>query len=355
VPAVSSSRPSPTPAPLEPRFHTTLDDFVTAISIAPDGRGVAAATASGAVVAVSADGKTSRELARHEGGALAVAWGPRALASGGQDARVVLRDLATDVPRSISTEASWVEHLAWSPSGEELAIAAGRVVDVVDPRGAARSRLREHGSTVAAVAWSPRDSVLACASYGGLRLFDPSTGALVRHLPWKGSLLSLAWSPDAKVIACASQDCSVHFWRLPGGQDSEMQGFPMKPTAIAWDGASRLLATGGDKVICVWRFEPPGPEGRAPHQLEGHDAMVTSLAFHPRRGLLASGAHDGVVMLWDVVSERAIATVRLEDQIVRVAWWPDGSGVVASTSAGELAFIDAPVVSVSTARRRGSA
>ncbi|HEY1532694.1 MAG TPA: WD40 repeat domain-containing protein, partial [Polyangiaceae bacterium] len=61
----------------------------------------------------------------------------------------------------------------------------------------------------------------------------------------------------------------------------------------------KLLATGGDTTVNVWNFDEKGPEGTPPIQLVGHDAVCTALSFHPNDALLASGADDMQVLLWD--------------------------------------------------------
>ncbi len=194
-----------------------------------------------------------------------------------------------------------------------------------------------HESAVAAMTWRADGRELAVACYGGVSLWSLDARALSRRLEWKGSLISAAWSPDGKVIACGSQDCTVHFWRVRSGRDSEMSGYPLKPGALAWDARSSLLATSGALEVTVWRFDGRGPEGTEPLVLKGHQAQVSAVAFHPHKAALASGGHDASVLVWE--PRRGLKPLRYafaSDVVSRVAWSPDGASLVAGDASGSV-------------------
>jgi WD40 repeat protein len=229
-----------------------------------------------------------------------------------------------------------------------LATASGKRVRLWGADGTPRLETESHASTITGLAWSSDGKQLATCCYGGVQLWNVAAGAQGRHLPWKGSLISLAWSPDDRVIACASQDCSVHFWRLDSAKDSEMTGYPFKPRAIAWDARGSMLATSGDATITCWDFSGKGPEGTSPLQLVGHKTLVTCLAFSPRRAVLASGAQDSSVLLWEPrrgQPKRDLGPVGyafLEDEISGMAWDREHRSLVAVDAAGHVACWQAP-------------
>ena len=64
--------------------------------------------------------------------------------------------------------------------------------------------------------------------------------------------------------------------------------------------------------------------------LEGHTEEVASVAFSPDGTLLASGSRDGTVKLWDVPTERQIATLP-DKQPTSVAFSPDGKTLAVGT------------------------
>jgi WD40 repeat protein len=118
-----------------------------------------------------------------------------------------------------------------------------------------------------------------------------------------------------------------------------MSGYPFKPKALAWNASSTMLATAGDAKVTVWRFLGKGPEGKAPLELAGHRALCTALAFAPRTGLLASGAADTGVLVWE--PSRTCKPLRytfLEDEITKVVWHPSGNALLAADASGHLSY-----------------
>lgn len=323
------------------QWQVALDNYPTAMAFTPEGDRIVVGTGGGELVLV--DSQTGAELWRkiaHPGGVLSVAMSAERIASSGQDgvARIFSQsgDCLHTLPGNPSG-APWVEHVRWSPDGQRLATAAGKLGRIWNHDGTPFLETHVHESTITALQWSRTGSELATACYGGAYLWKVESGANPRHLPFRGSLISLAWSPDEKVVACGSQDCSVHFWRLNNGKDSEMTGFPFKPKALAWDANSSMLATGGDATVCVWDFAGKGPEGSRPIQLASHKAHVTQLMFHSRKALLASAAEDMGIIVWE--PRKGVAPVGfafLEDTPALLQWHPRELCVVAADESGKI-------------------
>jgi len=334
MPGVS---PNGTSRELRPLWRTSLGDYPTSLAFFPAGDRIGVGTGNGDVVVL--DARTGKEIWRkpaHGGGVLDLAVGPRFVASGGQDGRARVFSPEGDLVRDLEGGAAWVLRVAWSPQGT-LATAAGKVVRIWNADGTPRLETQAHPSTVTALQWNRRGTELATSCYGGAYVWPLRAGANPRHLPFKGSLISLAWSPDEKVLACGSQDCSVHFWRLETGRDSEMSGYPLKPKALAWDAGSSMLATGGDATITVWDFAGKGPEGTRPRQLASHKGQVVALGFHPRKGLLASAASDMGVVFWE--PRRAPSPVAfgfLEDTPETLAWHPEEPRLATIDAGGDV-------------------
>ena len=285
----------------------------------------------------------------HQGGVLAMDVHPDGtlFATAGQDGRVLIWSAEDgQVRQTIDLGNAWVENVAWSLDGQWLAASVSRRVHVFGVDGQEVWRSEDHPSTVSTLTWSASEE-LATACYGRVTFFGGSSGSVVQELEWQGSLVSLVLSPDGNVVACGSQDNSVHFWRRSTGEDSQMHGYPGKPSALAFDDSGTLLATGGGKDVTVWSFDGDGPEGTHPGVLELHVKPVTTLAFAGRGRRLASGSRDGSVVVWSLLSDGEGGPVgaslvgdstTVPDVVSGLAWRPDDRGLAAYDASGGITY-----------------
>jgi len=325
---------------LQQAWTVRVDHYVSALSVSHDGNLLAVGTDGGMVFVFDAKSGALRfRIAAHVGGVLSLDWSPRnrVLATAGQDGCARLYNERGSQLAELPGAGAWVERVAWAPDGEKLATASGNVASIWTALGELAWKTDAHESPVTGVAWNHQSSKLVTICYGGAQLFRVGPEPRARRFPWRGSLISLAWSPTGSVLACGTQECSVHFWRLATGQDSQMSGFPSKPRALAWDVRGELLATGGDTTVNVWSFDDRGPEGRPPIQLVGHDALCTALAFHPGEALLASGADDMQVLLWDPHrTSSPIGSGSLCETVTGLAWALNGNRLLGVDAVGTV-------------------
>lgn len=331
---------------LSSMWAVAVDDYPGALAWSFGASLLAVARSDGSLLLVDATrGESAGSVSVHRDVVSSVAWHPMelAVATSGNDGVVALVRPDRGVVTLVEAGRTWTEHLTWHPRGKRLAVARGRHALVIDPsRPGTFLEVGPVASTIAGLAWSRDGRVLAVACYGGIRFFDAVTGVMVRRLERKGSMLSVAWSPDGKVIAGGCQDQSVHFWRLPGGDDSEMSGFSAKPKDVIWSPDGRWLATSGGPTICLWPFQGKGPEGRPPRELRGHDGLVTAMAYAPASSFLVSGDTAGRVCHWLPDDHRKpVATHELPDCVTAVAW---GAAVGEGTARWAAAARDGRVI-----------
>jgi WD40 repeat protein len=179
---------------------------------------------------------------------------------------------------------------------------------------------------------------LVCARCGVLRpLPEPEV------MPeWKGAYLGVAWSPDGSHLAATTLEGTVIYWRLPFREEEplQMSGYEGKVRALAWDRGSRWLATAGGDRVTVWDVSGSGPAGTRPLLLEGHAGRVGVLEFAPRGAILASGANDGSLFLWNTAAgEQGVTAGRMGAAITALAWAREGGRLAAGTAAGEVQIL----------------
>ncbi|MBA2691118.1 MAG: WD40 repeat domain-containing protein [Rubrobacter sp.] len=308
-------------------WRASLDDYVNDLAWSSDGRTVAAADVSGPISIFDAStGEVSRRLSGHGFGTTSLSWNNRGiLASAGQDGKVRLWDVGSGEGKELDGGSQWVEKVAFSPDGKFIVSSAAKRIRMWKRSGELLWESGDHGSTVSDVEWKPGSSRdLVSSAYGGLSLWKPGSPKPTRRFEWQGSTLKVAWSPNGKYIAIGDQDSTVHFWIVSHGMDLQMWGYATKVRELAWDSASRYLATGGGEAITVWDCGGKGPEGSRPLTLEAHTEFVNALAYQRRGNHLLSGGNDGLAALWEPGrTESPLALSPLESAVSTLAFSPD--------------------------------
>ncbi|MCS6936254.1 MAG: WD40 repeat domain-containing protein [Candidatus Bipolaricaulota bacterium] len=110
-----------------------------------------------------------------------------------------------------------------------------------------------------------------------------------------------------------------------------LSGHTSVVTSVAFSPDGKLLASGAqDNTVKLWEVA----SGQEVRTLSGHTSYVRSVAFSPDGRLLASGALDQTIKLWEVASGSLVRTLSGPTNIVfSVAFSPDGQ-LLASDSCG---------------------
>src|SRR6185369_7161824 len=156
-----------------------------------------------------ASGTLRHALKGHGFGTTAIGFAAsgKHFASTGQDGAVSLWDVTSGKEvKKMQGGAAWVERLAWCPTENLLATAAGKKLRLWNAAGDMIREYADHPSTIADIQWKPGEKILASAAYEVVCLWTPEQQEAVQRFSWKGSHLALAWSPDGKYIATGDQD-----------------------------------------------------------------------------------------------------------------------------------------------------
>lgn len=319
------------------------DDCVRDISASPDSAQLALADASGSVSMFDIE-KASLVWSKfaHELGASLIDWcsGADLIASAGQDGYIKLWQPQTgEVVKVLQVDGLWIERLKWSPDGNYLAAAAGKSLLVWDRHGQEVVHFDAHQSTVTSIAWKTNSKEIATACYKGVNLFRIGFNKPYQSLRCLGSLISLAWSHNGKAICAGSQDRMLQYWRITNNktQHAEMKGYPEKVNLLDWDRNSRYLASSGSHDIVVWHTQGKSPAGSAPDVLKGHQGRVSALCFQANGSLLASGASDGRIYVWDVSQGRdAVLNWNISSPVTRIFWINNDSRLIVGAKDGSV-------------------
>ena len=205
---------------------------------------------------------------------------------------------ATGPAAALGPGAGRVWGLAWRPPGGAGAGAAA------GPAGAGGDRF----------------PLVSCGADGSVAAWAEGPGGVWGACGGAGqaggrTLRALAWSPDGCLLAVAGFDACVTVWSPPyAGADADgpwelwatLEGHESEVKGVAWNASGSMLATcGRDKTVWIWeRVGDPGPnEGdvcdfECVEVLQGHEADVKCLAWHPREDMLVTGSYDGSLRVW---------------------------------------------------------
>jgi WD40 repeat protein len=292
------------------------------------------------------DTETGKDVFRREGHsaplqALAICSDNRTLASAGDDRTIKLWDLGTGRVRlTLSAHADAVFGLAFSSDGSRLASASrdGTIILWDTDRGDELLRLRGQSGS-ARLQFSPDGQTVAAGGPNGVVMrWDAATGepreALTGHA---GEVRCVAFSPDGHWLASGGEDRSICLHDLAGGTKQKLAAVTgINEVAFSPDGRS-LAAIGEapETVVRLWNLETSeevawrGPRG-----------TLRGLAFSPTLPLLATGAEDGTVRLWDRSGSEGRARVidlgSVPSGVRALAFTPDGRYLATANGNGTV-------------------
>lgn len=319
----------------------TSGDMIIGVEWSPDGKILAAITASGAMLLFNPRGALLHTCPNPTGAStLALQWsrGGTHLASGGADGTVIVWDPSTGTQTQQWTmpgdapvfDLHWRNDQELAAAGENGCVAIFRVgkSDVV--RASKEHGLKMEGSGAA-----------ACS--GAL---NPETVNMVR------------WDPSGQHLASAANDMTVGLWEMdPDATPRLLTGHKREVGWVAWrclpsqEGNAPLLASGSsDGSIRLWSTDPDNTGKICVGVLDQHEEGITCVAWSPDGKRVVAGDAGGLVTVWGLTpggtGARAgyvLCSLHGNGQVADVQWLKDGTAlaVVFSGSTG-VTLVDLP-------------
>jgi WD40 repeat protein/tetratricopeptide (TPR) repeat protein len=144
-------------------------------------------------------------------------------------------------------------------------------------------------------------------------------------------VLTVSVNPQKDIIASADQN--VHFWNKNGKEIllKEPDNFKHKGTifSVTFSPDGQLLATGADdNKVRIWNIKT----GKA-LILDDHKDYVTRVAFSPDGKTLASASGDQTIKIWRVADGKLLKTLKEHtDWVLGLSFHPNNSNLLASSS-----------------------
>jgi WD40 repeat protein/Tfp pilus assembly protein PilF/transcriptional regulator with XRE-family HTH domain len=288
-------------------------DRVNAIRWSPDGHYIASASDDHTTQLWDAlTGSHVLTLSGHSHFVLALSWSPTSLyiVSGGMDKTVRVWDIANAQELYTSTYQKPIAALAWSPSGQYVAVATASVwpyksdsdsINLMDAfSGQIITTHRTPSRASAALAWSPDGKyVVAAGTEGKIEVMRVNQdGFVLAHtlISDADEVSALDWSPDGRFIASGGDDSRVQIWgAVTANLVNTYHGYTGPIRVLAWSPDGRYIAfSGEDRAVQVWSVAT----SRLIQTYYGHTDAVLALAWSPDGQRLASAGHDKTVQVW---------------------------------------------------------
>ncbi|MEZ2231384.1 hypothetical protein [Microcoleus sp.] len=334
------------------KFHAKemLSDYVTAVTWSPDGKTLAVSSAAGEIMLgiLGKINKLSLQLLQTATGksvdCLSFSSDSQLLAAGGQDGKVLIWHVNSGkLIASLDNKRVWVDKLAWSPHGHQLAFSMGRSVQVWNAdQNTVEVTLNFDSSSILDLAWHPVDKYLAISGYQGVKVWnaaDWNDDPDILSVPSVTGAIS--WSSSGKYLACGNMDNTLIVNEWGNSEPWVMQGFPGKVRHLAWSDRTNslgdpLLAAASSEGISVWERQADESVGWEAWGLEVHEKVVQAIGFQPNTLLLASASEDGQLCLWYEAQELLQILEGVEAGFSCLSWHPQGQFLAAGGNNGEL-------------------
>jgi WD40 repeat protein len=120
--------------------------------------------------------------------------------------------------------------------------------------------LRKATGQISTLAFSPNGKYLAAGvSNGKIIVYDTSDWSVVtdRWSAHTARITTLAWDQSGEFAASGSLDTNVYVWSVaePGRRIKALNAHKDGVNGVAWLGEAKVLSTGGDATVKVWKVE----------------------------------------------------------------------------------------------------
>lgn len=198
--------------------------------------------------------------------------------------------------------------------------------------------LTGHAGAVSAIALSSNDQLLATAGEDQtIQLWHMSTGALLKTLTGHtGAIHAIAFSDDQQRLISSAVD-GIYIWQVTTGKLMKRvihSAAPLHTYALSDRG--QVLLSRDQNSLEVWYL----PNQKLVRRLPWQTGIVSSAAFRNDSEFLAIAQQDGAIILFNILSGKAIQTLQAITAPVRAITFSSNGHLLASASSTMIQLWD---------------
>jgi len=199
------------------------------------------------------------------------------------------------------------------------------------PKGVILHKIFEgHAETINHLEFSPDGNLLASASFDkSVVLWEVATGRLQQRLQSpSGYPRVVKFSHHGQWLAVGCNDKTIQLWKA-GKLEQVLVKHLASVNTVTWSPDDKLLASGADDgSIIIWDTQT----WQVSHILSGHFRSVNTLAFVPSGQWLVSGGDDKLIRLWDSSNGQLQKTLKGHSGMVLSVVWAAPQATLISAS-----------------------
>jgi periodic tryptophan protein 2 len=245
---------------------------------------------------------------------------------------------------TLSISQNNIDFVTINKTGEWLAFGASKLGQLLVWEWQSESYILKqqgHFDSMNALVYSPDGQrIITTADDGKIKVWDVKSGfCIVTFTEHTSGVTACEFAKKGNVLFTASLDGSVRAWDLIRYRNFRTFTAPTRLSfsCLAVDPSGEVVCAGSlDSFdIHTWSVQT----GQLLDQMSGHEGPVSSMAFAPDGGVLASGSWDHTVRVWSIFNRTQTSEpLQLQADVLDVAFRPDSLQLAVSTLDGQLTF-----------------
>jgi periodic tryptophan protein 2 len=245
---------------------------------------------------------------------------------------------------SLSISQNDIDFVTINKSGEWLAFGASKLGQLLVWEWQSESYILKqqgHFDSMNALVYSPDGQrIVTAADDGKIKVWDVKSGfCIVTFTEHTSGVTACEFAKKGNVLFTSSLDGSIRAWDLIRYRNFRTFTGPTRLSfsCLAVDPTGEVVCAGSlDSFdVHIWSVQT----GQLLDQLSGHEGPVSTLAFAPNGGVVASGSWDHTVRIWSIFNRTQTSEpLQLQADVLDVAFRPDSLQLAVSTLDGQLTF-----------------